>query len=151
MGHKNSSPVAVESLILQEALWRREEADSALSNLYLRGTVLIAVAISEIGLVDSSKSCPAMSWTLLTLLVAAAYLGLMAFWPRKKSKYKLQTIKSAINKDVPNSERIFREFVTKDYEDVEKSIKLRMRFLKAGFIMCAAVLPLLVISMMGIK
>lgn len=141
----------VEEIILQEALWRREEANSALANLYLRGTVLMALAISEIGLVASSPGRPEVVLSLLVALSVASILGLVAFWPRRKQKFKLTAIRQTLNEDANNATRGYLEFVQADYVEVEAAISRRTTTIKIGYLVCVVALPVLFFVLMGAR
>ncbi len=141
----------VDEIILQEALWRREEANSALANLYLRGTVLMALAISEIGLVASSPSRPEVQLSFLVALSVASILGLVAFWPRRKQKFKLTAIRQTLNEDANNAARGYLEFVQADYVEVEATISRRTTPIKIGYLICVVALPVLFSVLMGAR
>lgn len=141
----------VEDLLLKETLWRREDANSALANLYLRGTVLTALAISEIGLLDYSNDLFVVYWSLYAILSAAAILGVISFWPRKALKYKLSTIEETLMRKTSEANTWYLEFVKADYLDLEKLITRKTVLIKIGFIICVAALPLLFFIRIGVK
>lgn len=148
---KYPSTEQIDLLMLQEILWRREEANSALSNLYLRGTVLTALAVSIIGLVVSSTIAIEIRMSFMLALLVPAVLGLISFWPIKKRKYQLGTIEKTLKKNAGQANRFYIEFVKKDYLDIEKAITWKTIFIKVGFIVCIASLPALVILMIGVQ
>lgn len=141
----------VDLLLLQESLWRREEANSALSNLYLRGTVLTALAISIIGLVLSSTHYFEIRLWFVVALLVAAVLGLISFWPIKTRKYKLATIENTLKKNASQANRFYLEFVREDYSDIEKAISQKTILIKVGFVVCIGSLPALVFLTNGFQ
>jgi len=146
---KITSTTEVDQFMLQEILWRREEANSALSNLYLRGTVLTALAVSLIGLVVSSTNSFEIRLSFAGVLTAAAVLGLISFWPLKNRKYKLATIEKTLKDNADQANLFYLEFVKKDYLAIEKAITWKTKLIKIGFIVCISSLPALLALIIG--
>lgn len=123
-------------LLLQELILRRQEANSALSNLYLRGTVLLAVAITEIGF---STSFRIFSWLTIAVhgsLILASLLGLVSFWPQKTQKFTIEFMNSFMKKPGQNAPDAYRRYLESDYLEVEKAVTSRTRYVKVGFMLC---------------
>lgn len=148
---KDSSNNTIDQLMLQEILWRREEANSALSNLYLRGTVLTALAISVLGLIASSTVSLEVRLFFAVVLSAVAILGLITFWPHKKQKYKLATIETTLKENETQASRFYMEFVEKDFSQIEIAITRKTSLIKIGFIICIASVPAQAILMIGVQ
>ncbi len=122
-----------DSLILQELVLRRQEAHAALSSLYLRGTVLLAVAVTELGMVVGLKALPAMAIPLLAFVILASVLGLVSFWPMKSRNFKIEFMESFLKRQGLSAAKSYRAYIQADCKKMEEAVTIRTRYVKSGF------------------
>jgi hypothetical protein len=136
-------------LILRELILRRQEAHSALANLYLRGTVLLAVAVTETGIIANLRLSAWIAISLHSLLIVASLMGLVSFWLKKTQKFKVEFMDSFLERQGHNAAKSYREYIQSDYEKIEKAVTVRTRSVKFGFALRLAILVLIAVISSG--
>lgn len=123
----------VDRLIVDELMMRRTESVSALSNVYLRGTVLVALASTQIGITVTLDACSGVKSVMVLLALTSGLLGLVTFWPRKKKEFKPSFMRSHLLEQGSNFLISYQENLEAEYKSDQLVIRKSSLLQKIGY------------------
>jgi hypothetical protein len=108
---------AVDRLIVDELIVRRTESVSALASVYLRGTVLVALASTQVGIAVTLDARREVKFVIILLALISGLLGLKTFWPRKKKEFKPEVMRIHLLKQGENFLLSYQENLQAEYKE----------------------------------
>lgn len=146
----DASPELINQLVLEELISRRSESVAAVANSYLRGTVLVAVATTQISITATLGTSGSIKVALMLWALASGVMGLITFWPRKKQEFTARFIKQHLSTSGRNAVLSYQEYLECGYLEEQAVVTRNALLHKIGFSMALfSFFPMLTIVLIG--
>lgn len=133
MPRNSVKALEVERLLLDELQARRMDSANGTASMYLRASVLIAIALGQAGVVMNFDFCLLQKLSIYGLLGIGITMGLLVFSPQTKLMYKIGILRTLLTDNDNSPNRVYQEVLIEEIQRTEESTTKKTEYLRIGY------------------